>query len=130
MDPITLIITALAAGAASGAIDGLTDAAKDAATAAWTKLRGLVQGRLAGRPHGELALSGYPTEPKKWEGLLTAELTEAGADKDQDLIDAAQALKDLLDQAGAGQGKFSGVKISGSKGVQVGDGNKQENTFK
>jgi hypothetical protein len=128
MDPITLIITALAAGAAAGAIDGLKDTAKDAATAAYGKLRGLVQRRFAGRPHGELALTEYQTAPQKWEGLLTAELTEAGADKDQELLDAAKALMDLVDRAGAGRGKYN-VTISGGQGIQVGDGNSQINTF-
>lgn len=128
MDPITLIISALAAGAASGAIDGLKDTAKDAATAAYAKLRGLVQRRFAGRPDGELALDRYQAAPKKWEGLLTAELTEAGADTDQDLLDAAKALMDLVDRAGASRGKYN-VTISGGQGVQIGDGNTQTNTF-
>ena len=132
MDPVTLIIAALAAGAAAGAIDGLKDTAKDAATAAYNKLRGLVQRRFAGLPDGQLALERYETVPqeqqKRWEGLLTAELTEAGADKDQDLLDAAKALMDLVDRAGASRGKYN-VTISGSQGVQVGDGNTQTNTF-
>src|ERR1700722_4382109 len=132
MDPVTLIIAALAAGAASGAIDGLKDTAKDAATAAYAKLRGLVQRRCAGRSDGQLALERYETVPKeqqdRWEGLLKGELTESGADKDQDLVDAAKALRELVDKAGASHGKYN-VTISGGQGVQVGDGNTQTNTF-
>ena len=50
MDPITLIVTALAAGASAGVIDALKDNAKDAAKAAYAKLRGLVRTRVAGTP--------------------------------------------------------------------------------
>jgi hypothetical protein len=132
MDPITLIIAALAAGAASGAVDSLKDTAKDTAVALYGKLRGLVQKRFAGRSDGQLALERYQTVPKDeltvWEGLLKGELTKSGADKDQEIIDAAKALMELVDQKGASQGKYN-VTISGGQGVQVGDGNTQTNTF-
>jgi hypothetical protein len=128
MDPITLIVTALAAGASAGALDALKDDVKEAAKNAYAKLRGLAGKRIAGRPHGELALAEYPSAPKKWEGLLTAELTQADAASDAGLVGAAQALMDLIDQAGARSGKYN-VTIKDSKGVQVGDHGFQVNTF-
>jgi hypothetical protein len=128
MDPITLIITALAAGVSQGAVAALSDDVKDAVAKAYGKLRGLARTRVAARPDGPLALERYETAPDTWKPVLTAELTEAGADKDQDLLDAAKALMDLVDQAGARQGKYN-VTISGGQGIQVGDGNTQTNTF-
>lgn len=124
MEPITLIVTALAAGASSGAIDTLKDSSKDAAKAACAKLRALARRRLVGRPDGERALEQHITAPQKWEGLLTAELTEAGAANDADLVDAAKALMDIVDQAGAKSGNYN-VTIKGSRNVLVGDGNIQ-----
>jgi hypothetical protein len=59
---------------------------------------------------------------------LTAELTEAGAAQDDDLLAAAKALMEIIDQAGAKSGKYN-VTIKNSKGIQVGDGNFQINNF-
>ena len=128
MDPITLIITALAAGAAAGAIDGLKDTAKDAAKAAYAKLRGLARKRVAARPDGQLALERYETAPDTWKPVLTAELTEAKAADDADLVAAAKELMELVDKAGASQGKYN-VTITGGQGIQVGEGNTQSNVF-
>ena len=50
MDPITLIVAALAAGASGGAISALQDDVKGAVIAAYGKLRGLVAKRVAGNP--------------------------------------------------------------------------------
>ena len=128
MEPVTLILAALAAGASAGALDALKDDTKDKAKAAYAKLRGLVKKRISGRPHGELALAEYESAPQKWEGLLTAELTEAGAAQDDDLLTAARVLMELIDQPGAKSGKYN-VTIRDSKGVQIGDRNFQVNKF-
>jgi hypothetical protein len=72
MEPVTLILAALAAGASAGVLDALKDDVKEKARAAYAKLRGLAKKRVSGRPHGELALAEYESAPQKWEGLLTA----------------------------------------------------------
>ena len=128
MDPITLIVTALAAGASAGAIDALKDSAQDAAKAAYAKLRGLARNRVAGNPGAELALAEHEADPKNWGAPLSAKLAQAGAGNDAELVAAAQALMDIVDQAGAKVGKYN-VTITGSRGVQVGDGNVQVNRF-
>ena len=128
MEPVTLILAALAAGASSGALGALTDEVRDAVKAAYANLRGLAKKRVAGRPDAELALERYPSAPKKWEAVLTDELTEAGADEDAELLAAAKALLELIDQAGAKSGKYN-VTISNSKGVYVGDHGFQVNRF-
>jgi hypothetical protein len=124
MDPITLIVTALAAGAASA----LQDDAKEAVKAAYARLRTLVRKRLTGRPDGELALDRHENAPQKWENVLKDELTEAGAEQDTDLAGAAQALMKLIDEAGARSGKYT-ITIHGGQGIQIGDGNWQTNTY-
>ena len=128
MEPITLIVAALAAGASAGVIDALKDNAKEAAKAAYAKLRGLAQKRIAGQPDGDLALERHETAPQKWEAVLTGELTAAGAANDAELVAAAKALMELIDQVGAKSGKYN-VTIKDAKGVQVGEGNVQVNRF-
>jgi RIP homotypic interaction motif len=128
IEPITLIVTALAAGAGAGAIDALKDNTKEVASAAYDRLRRLARKRVAGRPDGELALERHEVAPQKWEAVLIDELTAAGAASDAALLGAAETLMELIDQAGAKSGKYS-VTIKDSKGVQVGDGNVQVNRF-
>ena len=124
MDPVTLVVAALAAGAASALQDGASSAVKDA----YARLKALVQRRFADRPKGELVLAEHQAAPQTWQAPLAAELSAAGADGDADLVAAAQALMNLVDEAGARAGKYA-VTVRDSQGVQVGDHNTQTNTF-
>jgi hypothetical protein len=124
MDPVTLIVTALAAGAGLG----LKDTASAAVTDAYGSLKTLVSRRLRGRHDGELVLVRHAKAPQVWDEPLTAELTAADAGADLDLVGAAQALMRLIDEAGSQAGKYA-VQVHGSQGVQVGDHNTQHNTF-
>jgi hypothetical protein len=124
MDPVTVIVTALAAGAALG----LKDTASAAVNDAYGSLKALVTRRLAGRQDGELVLARYEEAPQTWEGPLAAELTAAGATDDVGLVAAAQALMNLVDETGSRAGKYV-VQVQGSQGVQVGDHNTQRNVF-
>ena len=124
MDPVTLIVTALAAGAASALQDGASSAVKDA----YARLKALVKKRFASHPKGEMVLAEHQASPQTWEAPLAAELSEAGVDGDADLLAAAQALMNLVDEAGSRAGKYA-VALQDSQGVQVGDYNTQTNTF-
>ena len=128
MDPITLIVTALAAGASGGAISALQDDAKGAVIAAYGKLRGLAGKRVAGNPGAELALTEYESDPEHWETPLTAKLTQLGAADDTELVAAAKVLMELIDGSGARAGTYN-VTIKNAKGVQFGEGNIQVNHF-
>lgn len=124
MDPITLIVTALAAGTALGLKDTASSAVRDA----YAGLKALVRKRLAGRPDAEVVLSRHEKAPETWQAPLMAELDEAGAGHDPDLVAAAQALMNLVDEAGARAGKYM-VDVRGAQGVQIGDRNRQDNVF-
>ena len=124
MDPVTLIVAALAAGAASALQDSTSSAVKDA----YARLKALVKRRFASRPKAELVLAEHEAAPQVWEAPLAAELSAAGAEGDADLVAAAQALMSLVDEAGARSGKYV-VAVRDSQGVQVGDHNTQTNTF-
>ena len=113
MDPITLIVTALAAGAALGLKDSASAAVQDA----YAGLKALVRKRLAGRQDAELVLARYEQAPQTWQAPLMTELGEAGADRDRDLLTAAQVLMNLVDEAGAQAGKYT-IDVRGAQ-VQV-----------
>jgi hypothetical protein len=124
MDPITLIVTALASGAASGTADAASAAVKDA----YASLKALVTKRLGGRADAELVLARHEGAPEVWQAPLAAELADAGADRDLELVRAARALMTLADEAGARAGKYT-VDVRSAQGVQVGDHARQANVF-
>ena len=124
MDPISLIVAALAAGAAAGVSDTATTAVKDA----YTGLRELVRRRLAGRAAAEVALAEHDSAPEVWRAPLVAELDRAGAGTDEAMLAAAQWVMAIVDEAGTRAGKYV-VDLRGAQGVQVGDGNVQVNSF-
>lgn len=124
MDPITLIVTALATGAAAAFQDEVRDSVKEG----YRNLRDAVKRRLAARPAGQAALEAHESDPETWEKPLTKELVQAGAAEDSSLVEAAQSLMKLLDDQGSSAGKYN-ISISGSQGVQIGDHSTQTNTF-
>jgi len=128
VEPITLIVTALAAGASSGVIEGLTGTVKENAKAAFAKLHELTRRRFQGNTSAEVILSEYQNDPATYEAPLAKKLAGVGAADDTELLAAAKALMELVDQTGASSGKYN-VTIKNSKGVQVGDGNTQFNKF-
>ncbi len=123
MDPITLIVTALAAGAALGVQDTAAAMVKDV----YASLKALVRRRLGGDPGAEMVLARHEQAPETWHAPLMAELARAGAEGDGDLIAAAKALLDLVGKAGEA-GKYA-VDVRGAQGVQIGDHNRQDNVF-
>jgi hypothetical protein len=124
MDEVSLVVTALSAGAGAGLKDAASSAVKDA----YTGLRELVRGTLAGRQAGEVALVELEQDPAAWESPLRSQLAAAGAGDDRELVAAAQALMEMLDGAGSRAGRYR-VTVTGSQGMQIGDGNTQHNTF-
>jgi P2-related tail formation protein len=92
MDPLSLILTAVAAGASAA----LKESAADVVKGAYEKLRGLLRAKLGGRPRGEMVLEAYEEDPDSAEKLFGKELRESGADADEQIIEAAKELADLV----------------------------------
>jgi hypothetical protein len=128
MEPITLILAALAAGASSGVLDSLKDSAKEAATAAYQRVHDLVRQRFRGNASAEVMLAEHQADPETYAGPLAKKLSQAGAADDTELVAAATALMELIDQTGAKAGKYN-VTMSNVQGAQVCDGNTQVNHF-
>lgn len=124
MDPISLVVGALAAGAASGLTDTATAGVKDA----YAGLREMLRRRFGGRQVAQTVLDEHEKAPEVWQVPLSAELVAVGADTDARLIAAAQRVMALVDEAGSRSGKYV-VDLREAQGVQVGDHNTQANTF-
>ena len=121
MEPISLIIAALVAGAAK--------AAGDVAPDAYNGLKALIKRKFAGEPKAEMFLEEYETDPETYEAPLKKKLAEAGADKDEEIIKAAQELLKQLKTQESASGKDNIVFQSEVKGIQIGDRNTQTNRF-
>ncbi len=125
MDPISLIVTALATGAAAVGKDTVSLAVKDA----YEGLRSLIKSRFAGKPEAEIALKEHASDPDTWEKPLRSSLSAATADRDSSLIEAAQALLKVTDPEGAVKGKYQ-IQMTGNiRGVSQGDHNLVNMTF-
>ncbi len=84
MEPISLIIAALVAGA--------TKAASNVAPDAYKGLKALIKRKFAGEPKAEMVLEEHETDPETYEAPLKKKLAEAGADKDEEIINKAESL--------------------------------------
>ena len=116
MDPISLIVAALAAGASTA----LKDTAGDAIKNAYNGLKSLLKRKFGGEPLAESVLDNHEQAPEVWEKPLEQQLGDSGAGDDEAIVQAAQKLLELADPEGARAGKYN-VTISGGKGIVVGD---------
>ncbi len=125
MDPLSLILTALSSaagaaavqGAAHGISQGLT---QGSAQEAYHGLKALIKRKFAGEPKAEMVLEEHEQDTETYEAPLKKKLAEAGADKDEEIIKAAQELLKQLKPEESARGKFN-LNVAGDiKGV-VGD---------
>jgi len=88
VDPISIIVGALAAGALAGAQDVASSSIKDS----YERLKSLLRDRFGGRVAAETALDEHGQDPESWEPALRSELLKAGVDADHQVVEHAQAL--------------------------------------
>lgn len=88
LDPLNLILTALAQGAAKAATDVVPDAYKS--------LRGLLTQRFAGKPTAELVLQEHAADPATYEAPLRKQLEQAALADDPQVLDLARELLERL----------------------------------
>lgn len=130
MDPITLIVAALAAGVSTG----VQDLAADGIRNAYNTLRDLIKRRFADERAGvsgvepTTVLDAHAKDPKTWEAPLVEALRGARADGDAAIVLAATELLRQADPEGTGQGKYV-VDARGAQGVQIGDHGTMRLTF-
>jgi hypothetical protein len=124
MDPVTLIVGALAAGALTGAGETASTAIKDA----YAALKAAVAARFADKQVPAGVLAEHEDDPETYEKPLTKRIQQAGAGQDPRIVELAQELMQLMDAEGARTGKYT-VDVRSAQGVQIGDRNTQTNTF-
>src|SRR5689334_6395674 len=125
MDPVTLILTALAAGAAAAAKDTASQAIKDA----YSGLKAIVQRRFTGQPQAGIALQHHEADQDTWKKPLEKSLTDNGAAQDPEIVAKAQRILQLVHPEQYAQGKFN-VQTTGTvQGQQIGDYGTQHNVF-
>ena len=81
-----------------------------------------------GNTAAEIAFREHVNDPATWQEPLAKALTESGASADPEVVQAAQQLMALLDEAGTRAGKYE-IDLRGASGVQIGDSNRQVNIF-
>jgi len=121
MEPLALIMAALVAGAAK--------AAGDAAPDAYQGLKALIKRKFAGEPKAEMVLEEHESDPETYKAPLQKKLLEAGADRDREILAAAQKLLDEMESKESTPGSFQTTFQGEVKGAQVGHSNQQTNTF-
>ncbi len=97
MDPVSLVLDALASGAARG----VADSTGDAVGTAYSRLKRLITDRFVGNQSAEVALSEHAVDPDTWQAPLAKALAATGASTDESVLTAARQLMELLDAAGA-----------------------------
>ena len=126
MDPVTVIVSALAAGAVAAAKDVATQAVKDG----YAGLKALVVRRFEGKGDVTTALEQVEKKPESTarRDVLTEELKTAGAERDSELLSLAQALLELLKKEGHDTASYSaclfgdGAIAQGKDAVAAGKG--------
>jgi hypothetical protein len=120
MDPVTLVVAALAGGAAKGVGETATAAVRDA----YGSLKRMLAERFASDPVQTMVLSEHEGDPVAWRDPLHNAVADSGAAADHLIVEVAERLLALLDAPNP-----PSVMIKDSQGVQVGNNNQQHNTF-
>ncbi|MBO4255006.1 hypothetical protein [Streptomyces griseorubiginosus] len=123
MDPGTLVAQALAAGVGAG----LSGAASSAVTECYAALKQALVRRLAARPGALERIELLERRPGGSAEGLAHDLVLAGA-VDAEVVEHARRLLALTAPDAGPRGTYR-VDLREARGVQVGDGNTQHNTF-
>jgi hypothetical protein len=97
MDPVSLIVAALAAGLAAA----VKESAGDAVKVGYQRLKSLILGHSGDNEDVKSALEKHEQKPEVWTAPLKDALVESGADKDQEVVQAAHELAKLVDPQAA-----------------------------
>ena len=120
MDPVALLVAALAAGATAAAKDISTQAVKDG----YAKLKSLIVEKFGHQADVQTALAQVEQKPDSdnRKGVLREELQSAGADKDDELLKQARSLIELLEQQGVKTGVSFIANNTGPGAIAQGPG--------
>jgi len=116
MDPLTIILSALAAGAAAGVTEVAGSAIKDS----YNALVNLISSKLKNDLKANSSLDGYLSDPETWEKPMKKTLQDAKIDADEEVLFIARQLLEILSLQ-SGSSKYN-VEIKGEvQGFVQGD---------
>jgi hypothetical protein len=124
VDPVTMVVTALAAGA----VVGVGETASTAVADGYRGLKSLLARVFGANPRAEMVLAEHETDPDTWRAPLIKLLSDSGVDRDEQVIAAAQRLLGLADPQGSQAGKYV-VDARGANIGNIGDHAQQHNVF-
>jgi len=116
MDPLTLIIAALATGLGLAGEAAVTEATKDA----YQKLKAAIAGHFGKHPQHAEALAAFDRDPQQKAPLVGA-LADSGAAQDPAVMEAAQRLLAAADPAGQAAGRYQLTVQGDVQGLVQGD---------
>ena len=118
MEPITLILAAVAAGAAAAAKDTAGQVVKDG----YTALKGLIVRKFGRKGAAATALDQLERKPESEAriAVLQEELTEAGAGQDAELLQEAEKLLALLKKHDLGPASGPHAEVHGDGAIAQG----------
>ena len=112
MDPVSLIVAALAAGAATGVGESATDAVKDVYGALKSKLLSL----FADKPRAQAVLEDHERDPETYAAPMAKQLKQSGAGEDREILVLAEDLLARADPEGTAAGKYAIGSIKADRG--------------
>jgi hypothetical protein len=112
MDPLTSLVTALAAGAAAALKPTVEQAVKDG----YAALKGLIQRKYAQVNVGQLEAN---PSSKSRRGVVEEDLATAGADKDVEVLQQAQALLEAIQRQAPQAAAAIGVDLKDIEGASL-----------
>jgi hypothetical protein len=118
MEPISLILAALAAGASAGISGTMSRAVEDA----YASLKAKVVQALRGDHESLKVLEQHDARPQLFRDQMGQIVSSRGLHEDADLLRAAQSFLAGLDPAGAAKGRYS-IDARDSQGLVAGDHN-------
>src|ERR1051325_11478324 len=125
MEPVSMILAALASGAAAAAQDTASQAIRDRYTGVKSVVQKKLQARQANAP---TVIAEFEKDSETWEKPMQKSLADAGAASDDEVIELARRVLQLV-QTDQGPGKFN-VQVTGNvQGQIVGDRATQKNVF-
>jgi hypothetical protein len=127
MDPITMVVAALAAGAAAGVSTSSQDATAAVLRSSCRQIRTRVLRRAPDPAEAERVLDAHAGAPSEHEQALRAVLMAANAAADSKILEAARAILGSPPSAHP-SGKYP-IQINNGKGVVVGDFTDSNFTF-
>jgi hypothetical protein len=96
MEPVSIILAALAAGAAkvgAGAAQGLSEAARDSVAGLYARLKAAIVGRAGTQdPGAAKTLERHASNPEGYEVVVRDVLVESGVDGDAAVLELAREL--------------------------------------